>query len=53
MILLGLFLVVASLGFVLVRRRRAARLAGLDSSRPVYSIEPPSRRLDVRRTERL
>jgi len=40
---------------LMIRRRavRARRLAGLDGSRPVFSVEPPTRRLGSRRGERL
>lgn len=37
-------------------RHRAVRrrtLSGLDSARPVFSVEPPTRRLGSRRTEAL
>lgn len=40
---------------VLLRRRavRKRTLAGLDGGRPVFSIEPPARRMGSRRTEAL
>ena len=40
-------------GLVLRRRARADRLAGLSSERPVFSVEPPARRLGSRRDGRL
>lgn len=51
-----IWLLVLSAVVVLVLRRRAIRrrtLAGLDGSRPVFSVEPPTRRLGSRRTEAL
>lgn len=39
--------------FMWRRRRRAARLAGLESSAPVFSVEPPRRRHSPLKGERL
>ena len=38
---------------VLARRRRKASLAGLNSERPVFSVEPPTRRVASRKHEAL
>lgn len=53
MIFVGLCLLVA---VVLLLRRRAhakARLAGLEATRPVYSVEPPGGRLSRLKDSRL
>lgn len=48
-------LIVAAVVLLLLRRRFARRktLAGLDGTRPVFSVEPPARRMGSRRTEAL
>lgn len=38
---------------VVVRRRRKAVLAGLNANRPVFSVEPPTRRVSSRKHEAL
>lgn len=38
---------------VVLRRRRKAQLAGLDATRPVFSVEPPSRSVGKRKHEAL
>lgn len=40
-------------GLVALRRRRKAMLAGLNSERPAFSIEPPARRHNKRKHEAL
>jgi hypothetical protein len=47
--------VLVALVVVLLRRRAMRRrtLAGLDGSRPVFSVDPPTRRLGSRRWEAL
>jgi hypothetical protein len=52
--MIGLLIFVAVvLVFVVRRRRRAMKLAGLDAAAPVFSVEPPARRLSGWRQERL
>jgi len=42
---MAVLIILAVIAFVLiVRRRRKAMLAGLNATKPVFSIEPPSRR---------
>lgn len=50
-----MLLVLAVVAGLLLRRRakRTRTLAGLDGARPVFSVEPPTRRLGSRKTEAL
>jgi hypothetical protein len=36
-----------------LRRRRKSTLSGRNSERPIYSVEPPSRRVGARKREAL
>ena len=52
--MIGFLLVVALVVFFFWRRaRRARRLAGLTAAAPVFSVEPPHRRIGNLRGERL
>lgn len=51
---IGFLLVGAILALLLTaRRRRKGTLAGLNASRPVFSVEPPARRHNARKHEAL
>jgi hypothetical protein len=53
MVIAALVLVGVVGGLMINRRRRLAMLSGLNSTKPVFSIEPPARRVSQRKHEAL
>lgn len=53
MVIAALLLIGGVIGLVMARRRRKAVLAGLSSTKPVFSAEPPARRVARRKHEAL
>lgn len=52
--MIAVLLVVAVVGVLLMRRaRRKVTLSGLNGDRPVFHVEPPTRRMGSRKGERL
>lgn len=53
MVIAALILCGAVLGVAVARRRRKQLLAGLNAAKPVFQVEPPSRRIASRKHEAL
>ena len=53
MMVVGFVLVVLFVAWLRHRSSRRRTLAGLDGTRPVFSVEPPTRRMSSRRREAL
>lgn len=49
----GFIAVALLVAFVRWRARRRSMLSGLEATRPVFSVEPPTRRMSRRRWEAL